>query len=143
MNELNYPIKYTTMPIVKHNEIKAYIVVKCYLIDDSYVLENNGKSIIVKKIVPFYSERYIRQEPYFIHDFCYNFKFVNTVFDTLDEAIRYTRTLNQTRIFNPDYKQIEKYYKLENDMLNDKEIITNNIVDFNEYKKRRRIKKYE
>ena len=141
MNDLNYPIKYTYMPIFEHQELKAYVAVKCYVIDDSFEIESNGKTIITKKVVPFYSERYKKQEPYFINEFCYNFKFTNIVFDELEEAIRYTRVLNNSKILNPDYNLLEKYYKLENDMLNDKEIYTN-IIDFNEYKKRR-IRRYE
>ncbi len=141
MNDSNYPIKYTYMPIFEHQELKAYVAVKCYVIDDSFPLESNGKTIITSKVVLFYSDRFKRQEPYFINDFCYNFKFTNTIFDELDDAIRYTRVLNQSKILNPNNDSFEKYYKLESDMLKDKEIYTN-IVDFNEYKKRR-IKKYE
>ena len=49
------------------------------------------------------------------------------VFDNLDEAFRYTRVLNATRIINIDKQEIIKYENMSLNLLNDND----KIIDFN------------
>ena len=139
MENNDYPIKYAIKKIVEQGITKAYIVMKCYLLNDSYVIP--GTNTKTNQIVYCYGYKYIKQEPLYIEGLCYNDDFTDYVFDNLDEAIRYSRALNKTKILNQNNYSFEKYYNIEYNLLNDKEI-NNNIIDFNKAKKRRR-NKYE
>ena len=140
MEAVNYPIKYTFMPIIEDCVKKAYIVIKCYEVGEPITIESNGMKKTVHKIVPFYNGDLLRQEPAVLSDGrCYNFSIADMVFDDLQTAIKYTRVLNQTRILHGPNHSFAKYYDLEYQLLNDKgPTINNKIVDINEYKARAR-----
>ena len=134
MNEVKYPIKYTIMPIAEQLEIKAYIVVKCYLLDTLKIENNNN----VYKIVRFYDYEFKKQKPEYFNEDCYNYTLTTTIFDEPQEAIAYARVLNETRVVNANNTDFRKYYQIEQRLLDNKP--KQKIIDFNEYKKRRRIK---
>ena len=142
MEAVQYPIKYTFMPIIEDCTKKAYIVIKCYDIGKQDIKEINGRVKTVHRIVPFYNGDFIRQVPAHLSDGrCYNFTLTSIVFDELQDAIRYTRVLNQTQILHgPDYS-FTKYYNIENNLLNDRDIndkSNSKIVDINDYRSRTR-----
>ncbi len=144
MEAVNYPIKYTFMPIIEENEIKAYIAIKCYEVDAPITIENNGLIKTMYKVVPFYSYNLTRQYPKYLSDGkCYNYILTKMVFDELQDAIRYSRVLNQVKILHSPNQLFTKYYNIENDLLNKNNTNeANNIIDFNEIRLRtkRRVK---
>ena len=63
--------------------------------------------------------------------------------DELQDAIRYSRVLNQVKILHSPNQSFTKYYNIENDLLNENNTNeANKIIDFNEIRLRtkRRVK---
>ena len=96
------------------------------------------------KVVPFYSYNLTRQYPKYLSDGkCYNYTLTKMVFDELQDAIRYSRVLNQVKILHSPNQSFTKYYNIENDLLNENNTNeANKIIDFNEIRLRtkRRVK---
>ncbi len=134
---MDYEVKYMPMSIVENNIIIAYIVVKCYVIDESYYYDDNKKINKMYKVVPFYDHELIKQEIKYFNDKVLNYTVTNRVFDDVEDAIRYTRVLNTTKLLNTDKHTFEKYYDIEQKLLNDNN--TNNIIKFDDIKKRKRV----
>lgn len=113
--KINYPVKYTAMPIVKSvgwgiglNELEkeygvvCYIVSKCYLLSDLTRYKENGQSTKEYEVVfPYqydeiYSRKWERTIPTFncYNDNCDNSNIVEKVFDSYEEALEFTITKN-------------------------------------------------
>jgi hypothetical protein len=125
---MKYPIKYMPMHIVEDNKIKAYVVVKCYVLDSYYIQEVNGEKRVSYKVVPFYDSQLNKQDIVYINDQCINYTGTRYVFDDEAEAFRFTRALNRTRIIDYDDKVIRKYENIAFHLLHNE---NDKIIDFN------------
>lgn len=101
--KINYPIKYSVMPIIdqsEKNDIVCYIVSKCYVINDIKRYEQNGKCSKKYEVVFPYQLAgngiYRREEPSFnyYNDNCTNSNIVDCVFDTYEEAVKIANEKN-------------------------------------------------
>lgn len=108
----NYLIKYAAMPIIEQVEsccgsnvvgydrnVACYIVSKCYLLSESTVYFEDGnisKNYVV--VFPYQLNSqciFERNTPQFnLNNVCINSKTVNSVFDSYEEALKYTEEVN-------------------------------------------------
>lgn len=129
--KINYPIKYTAMPIIeqvgwapglhelerKYN-IVCYIVSKCYLISDLTKYTENGHSTKQYEVVFPYQlgefNKWKRTIPSFnfCNGMCTNGNSVDLVFDSYEEALDYTKVKNE-KIYN----EASMYLPTTNDLL--------------------------
>jgi len=130
----NYPIKYAAMPIYEQTgwnhglnslernyDVVAYIVSKCYLINENKEYKMDGKIKNNYEVVFPYSNsvsnhynEYKRKEPeYDINYQCSNSIVVKNVFDTYEEATKEVKKLN-SGILNKQFLYLSSEEFLEN-----------------------------
>ncbi len=118
----NYPVKYTAMPIIEQvgwsrggNELErnynvvCYIVSKCYLISDRTKYKENGKSEKEYEVVfPYQNSQnhnvWERNVPSF-NNGCTNSEYVEKVFDTYDDALKFVTEKNK-ELYNNELKTL-------------------------------------
>lgn len=116
--KINYPIKYTAMPIrideadnwnnKLKNEVNYdglyYIVSRCYLLNESINYNSNGKSFKTYEVVypyqfyEFNKFKHVTPEDNFYNNCFTNSKKVSAVFDSYEEAFEYATELNEEEI---------------------------------------------
>ena len=140
----NYPIKYSPMPILKNNQVVAYIAARVYLLEENKRYLSTGETIT--KYLIFYQYNQYNQRLEMVYDndgYCLNGYEIDYVFNDIDSCKTFIRNKNMELILNNDeidmlhknQSYFKKYYDLENQLLSSK------IIDFN--KARKRMKKYE
>lgn len=156
----NYPIKYASMPIYeegrneRNDSPKAYIVSKCYLLDEHKIYNNNNDIDIIYEVVfPFqrgktnYWKKAKPKYDYNFHEWI-NSSIVNNVYNNKKEAIINTNKKNEdiitkelanipiddmwidkAKVKEKELKQSFKhYYKLEH-RIEDKTCDLLNLID--------------
>jgi len=112
--KVNYPIKYSIMPIIEQvgwyhglNELESkydivcYIVSKCYLISDLTKYMEDGRSDKQYEVVfpyqPGEFSRWQRVTPSYnlIHEYCTNGNKVDTIFDSYEDALNFVTAKNE------------------------------------------------
>lgn len=111
--KINYPIKYTAMPVIESNgyniglneleekyAVVCYIVSKCYLLKDVTRYKENGESIKEYEVVFPYQYGLLRGSERTIPKFnysgdCVNSNLVDFVFDSYEEALQYATLKNE------------------------------------------------
>lgn len=111
---VNYPVKYAAMPIIEQvgwthglNELErnydvvCYIISKCYLLNDSTKYKEDGQVVKDYEVVFPYQrvdygiwERTIPSFNLYDDDYCTNSNKVDFVFNSYEEALKYTTIKN-------------------------------------------------
>ena len=115
----NYPIFYVPMPIIKKNQIVAYIASKCYLLEENKVYYPDGTSKSIYTILYFYDQNKKRIRPIFYNDICINSNKINILFDDLDQCRAFVRRKNNESLYQKakgvSFEKIKKMYHNMND----------------------------
>lgn len=138
-DELKYPIKYATMPIInqsdwihellKQNEIVTYIVSKCYVVSETKKYSANGNITQTYEVVFPYSNNYSKIWnhdkiiPIFTDNFekCTNSILVGQLFDSFEEVVQVVNQKNKEIIskiimqipYSEKFKEISKMINTE------------------------------
>ena len=138
-NELKYPIKYMVQPMIENDKIVAFIAIKCYLLEEIKKYEVTGEITTVYKVIPFYDSFLNKIEVEFNNNKqAINFTVVKRVFDSLEEAQRYSRAKNNTNFINSieNNNTLCRYYDIEYKLLNDNQEQKADIINFSDIRSR-------
>ncbi|MBR1417286.1 MAG: hypothetical protein IJ572_05710 [Bacilli bacterium] len=146
-NKIDYPIAYSPMPIIENNHIVAYIVSRCYLLEEQRKFISSNEFYILYKIVYFYDQYKNKIVPCYIDGVCYNYVEANYIFDNINDCRVYVDSMNKKIIVDNigNYNTLQEmknyiddmnsvfnnYYELECELLNKYD----NVVDFKLTKK--------